>query len=60
MCVKVTQVVNVECDAINHKECNACAIAMAQIYQEYENYVNDLYKQIFLEYETKMFNILEG
>lgn len=40
--------------------CDACAVAMAQIYQNYEADLNDMYSKMFADYENKMFSNLEA
>lgn len=57
VCVAVGSAVTSGCEGI--KNCDSCAIAMAQIYQSYEKFLNDLYAGFFQEYEEKMFNTLE-
>lgn len=58
MCIQAAAVVNVDCEG--NKKCNACAIALAQVYVSYEKHVNDLYAKTFQDYEKQMFQSLDA
>lgn len=58
MCEAVDALVTTDCDADEY--CDACAILTADIYQTYENFMNDLYSTIFQAYEDDMFDTLEA
>lgn len=57
-CAKVGDAVITACQG--QPACDACAVAMAQVYQNYESELNDMYSGIFSTYESKMFNNLEA
>ena len=57
VCDSVASAVSSTCQGV--KNCDSCAVAMAQMYQSYEKYLNDLYSGIFSNYEQKMFTTLE-
>jgi hypothetical protein len=59
MCIEVYETVTDSCDD-DDDYCDACAILMADIYQTYENFINDLYSDVFQDYESTMFDTLEA
>ena len=58
LCTAVDSLVTTDCESDSY--CDACALMMADIFQTYENYMNDLYSTIFQAYEDDMFDALEA
>lgn len=40
--------------------CDACSILLSHVYKTYEYSLNDMYTEIFLQYESDMFAVLDS
>ncbi|TNV73568.1 hypothetical protein FGO68_gene9779 [Halteria grandinella] len=40
--------------------CDGCAVELAHVYQGYQNFINDIYSQMFQKYESAIFTSLDS